>query len=244
VLREKKDTLSLIFLIVVNLLPLVGVFFFDWDALSIILLYWSENLILGGYTILKMILVRVEKPVEHFAKLFVIPFFCLHYGAFCAGHGFFILMFATAFEAGNEIVPFARTGGEWPGPLVFLQLLLNVVMYLWRHRPPGMVLPFLGLVVSHGVSFVQNYLVLGEYRETSLRKVMESPYYRIVLLHVAIIAAGVPVMLLGSPAPLLVILIMLKLAMDIRLHNREHGSKEDTEGDRERAERNATESPG
>jgi hypothetical protein len=106
-------------------------------------------------------------------------------------------------------------------------------MYLWRHRPPGMVLPFLGLVVSHGVSFVQNFLLAGEYKKTSLKEEMGAPYSRIVVLHIAIIAAGVPVMLLGSPAPLLVVLVGLKLAMDIRLHNREHakvdGPGEDNE---------------
>jgi hypothetical protein len=242
-LKEKKDTISLVFLIVVNLLPLVGVFFFDWDALSIILLYWSENLILGGYTILKLILVRVGTLGEQLSKLFVVPFFCFHYGAFCGAHGFFILMFATVFEAADELVPFVRTG-EDPGMFEPLQLLVNSVLYIWRHRPPGMILPFLGLVVSHGVSFVQNYLVYGEYSRTSLKDQMGAPYGRIVLMHIAIIAAGVPVMLLGSPIPLLVILIGLKLAMDIRFHNREHEKMKEPGRYPEEGEDDRSRSPG
>jgi hypothetical protein len=41
--------------VVSNLVPLAGVLLWDWDAVSIIMLYWSENLILGACTLVKMI---------------------------------------------------------------------------------------------------------------------------------------------------------------------------------------------
>ncbi len=44
-----------ILLVVSNLVPLSGVLLWDWDAVSIIMLHWSENLILGAYTLVKMI---------------------------------------------------------------------------------------------------------------------------------------------------------------------------------------------
>ena len=44
---------------------------------------------------------------------------------------------------------------------------------------------------------------------------MMRPYKRIVLMHVAIIAGGVPIMMLGSPVPLLCILVFLKIGMDV-----------------------------
>ena len=55
-----------------------------------------------------------------------------------------------------------------------------------------------------------------------MKKLMGQPYTRVVILHVAIIAGGVPIMLLGSPVPLLCILVLLKVGMDICLHMKEH----------------------
>lgn len=44
-----------ILLVVSNLVPLAGVLFWDWDVGSIVMLYWSENVILGVYILVKMI---------------------------------------------------------------------------------------------------------------------------------------------------------------------------------------------
>ena len=58
---------------------------------------------------------------------------------------------------------------------------------------------------------------------------MNRPYKRVVLLHVAIIAGGMPIMMLDSPVPLLFILVLLKIYLDIRLHTKSHktGSKDE-----------------
>ena len=53
---------------------------------------------------------------------------------------------------------------------------------------------------------------------------MRAPYGRIVVLHVAIILGGFAVMALGEPVALLVVLVLLKLALDIKLHLREHSA--------------------
>ena len=110
----------------------------------------------------------------------------------------------------------------WPGPLVFMQLLFSVAGSLWRNHPAGMEWPVIGLFVSHGISFVQNYLMKKEYASLTIAKLMNQPYKRIVILHVAIIAGGVPIMMVGSPVPLMCILMLLKVCMDIYLHNKEH----------------------
>jgi hypothetical protein len=59
----------------------------------------------------------------------------------------------------------------------------------------------LALFVSHGVSFVQNYLLKGEYAAARPEKLMGSPYGRIVVMHIAILAGGFLTMAIGSPAP-------------------------------------------
>ena len=52
---------------------------------------------------------------------------------------------------------------------------------------------------------------------------MSAPYKRIIVLHLAILFGGWGVLALGSPLPVLVILVVLKTALDLKLHLKEHG---------------------
>ncbi|MDH3829901.1 MAG: DUF6498-containing protein, partial [Desulfobacterales bacterium] len=167
----QKPSLSIQALTVANLVPLVGVVYLGWDAAAIVLLYWIENLIIGLFNVLRMILVKVESPSKQFQKLFMIPFFCVHFGGFCAVHGFFLL---TVFKMGPDWDAFTP-GGPWMGPFIFLQLLYSVVMQLWQSRPPGLEWPVLGLAVSHGLSFVKNFLFGQEYLALKVNEIMMRP---------------------------------------------------------------------
>jgi hypothetical protein len=214
-MKLPKMPFSIQALVLANIMPLIGILFFGWDAAVIVLLYWTENIVIGFYNILKMTLLKLSFDP---GKLFAIPFFCLHFGGFCAVHGFFLLAF---FKLGGGMESFFPKEA-WPGPLVFIQLLFSVVSSLWRNHPVGMEWPVIGLFVSHGISFVQNYLLKKEYASLTIAKLMNQPYKRIVILHVTIIAGGVPIMLIGSPVPLMCILVLLKVSMDIYLHKKEH----------------------
>ncbi len=215
--RAVWTDVPLLALIAANAVPLFGVLFWKWNAFYIVLLYWAENLVIGFYNVLKIAFVKVGYPIEHLGKLFMIPFFMVHYGGFTAIHGFFILAIFSKGEKGPPM------GGEsWPCFFVFLQLLLNVVRYIIQIIPPAVKLAALSLFASHGVSFVYNYLYKGEYARTNMHTLMGQPYARIVVMHVAIIAGGFLTMMLGSPAGLLIILIGLKTIIDVKLHLREH----------------------
>jgi len=217
-MKLPKVTLSTLSLVAANLAPLGGVLFLGWDAGAIVLFYWMENVIIGFYNVLRMATVKVETPLYPLGKLFAIPFFCIHFGGFCAVHGMFVLVFLNLGK-GPDLLP---SGHTWPLHLVFVQLLVSVIVRLWQNRPPGMEWPVLALFLSHGISFVQNHFVKGERASLTIGQLMARPYRRIVLLHITLIAGGLPVMLLGSPAPLLFILVALKTGMDVWLHLRSH----------------------
>jgi hypothetical protein len=216
-----KSRLPVPALIAVNLLPLIGVIWLGWDASVIVLLYWTENLIIGGFNVLRILLVPVEHPALHLQKLFAIPFFCVHFGGFCAVHGLFLIAF---FRIGGGMEASFKVP-EWPGPLVFLGLLFSVAATLWENLPEGMELLLICLTLSHGISFVHNVVIGKEYASMTVSQLMTRPYRRIVLLHVAIIGGGIPIMMLGSPAPLLLLLVFLKIVMDVWLHVRSHGTR-------------------
>jgi len=216
--QSKKDWLDVpvIALIAANAIPLWGVLFLGWDAFYIVLLYWTENIVVGFYNVLKMALAPMPHPAAHLGKLFLIPFFIVHYGGFTAVHGFFVM---ALFHKGQSP---PMDGMDWPCFLVFVQLLFNVIRYIYSIIPPQVRFAVLALFVSHGVSFVQNYLIKREYADAKPDKLMASPYGRIVVMHISILAGGFLTMAVGSPAPLLAVLVALKTILDVNLHNRSH----------------------
>jgi len=205
-------------LLAANMIPLVGVLFLKWNAFYIVLLYWAENLAVGFYNVLKMAFAKVRHPIEHLGKLFLIPFFIIHYGGFTGVHGFFIL---AMFSKGEQGPPM---GGDeaWPCFLVFVQMLYNVVKHIMLTIPPTVRLGVLSLFASHGVSFIYNYFLKGEYARANPRDLMGQPYARVFVMHITILGGGFLSMVLGSPAALLLILVLLKTAIDIKFHLREH----------------------
>lgn len=206
-----RRNVSLAALVASNLLPLAGVLYWGWDVGALVVLYWSENLILGAYTLVKML---VHSPV---GGLFSGCFFVIHYGGFCAVHGVFVLLLAVGGD-GFEVLQ----GDTWPLFFVFVQLLVEVVRHVLSIAPPEWLFAFAALAVSHGVSLALNYFRGGEYRDETIKSLMMAPYKRIFVLHVAIIAGGFGVMALGSPLPLLLLLVTLKLGLDVVMHLREH----------------------
>lgn len=207
----------LIALLAANAVPLVGVLFWNWNAFYVILLYWAENLAVGFYNVLKIAFAKVNHPIEHLGKLFLIPFFMVHYGGFTAVHGFFIL---ALFSKGEQGPPM---GGEsWPCFFVFLQMLLNIVKHIMLTIPPVVRWAVLSLFASHGISFIYNYLIKGEYARTNPQKLMGQPYARVVIMHITILGGAFLMMALGSPAALLLILVVFKTIIDVNMHLREH----------------------
>ena len=135
-------------------------------------------------------------------KLFLIPFFCFHYGMFTFVHGIFVVAFF---------------GGGMNHGAGFL----NAAMVFQIIRDNHLALPFAALAASHVVSFCQNYLWRGEFRHTSISVQMMQPYGRIFVMHLTIIFGGFLMMALKSPAAGLALLVVLKIAFDLSGHQGE-----------------------
>ena len=205
-----RDRLSLAALVLANLMPLAGVLLLGWDVGALMILYWSENLVIGFYTIVRMLVVS---PV---GGLFSSAFFLVHFGGFCAVHGLFISTLLL------DIQPLAGMGDDWPFFLVFVQLLVEVVRGVLAGAPPEWLLGFAALFVSHGISLLQNFFIKGERHRLGIGQLMGAPYGRIVILHITIIIGGFAVIALGERLGMLLMLVALKIVVDIRFHLREH----------------------
>ena len=64
------------------------------DVIAEIRRAWLENLVIGAFTILRMLGTVAANILNLAVAAFMVPFFTVHYGMFCFGHGIFLSAFA------------------------------------------------------------------------------------------------------------------------------------------------------
>lgn len=234
--RLSSSVGAVVALVVANAIPLFGALFLGWNVWMILVVYWLENGIVGGFNVLKML--RAEgpmdptgtwrmngKPMNAVSRSALAGFFLIHYGLFWVVHGVFVLtmpLFAGMRASVGEVTPLFPEEGQFvdgvyvgpsfePGPDMTSGFEFGSVVFA-----------VIALAISHGLSFWFNYLGRGEYRRTSASAQMFAPYRRLVVLHITIIVGGMAIALTGAPAAALAILVVLKTGMDIGLHLAEH----------------------
>ena len=188
----RRAPLSVLAAIGFNLVPIIGVLFWGWSAFALVFLYWLENVVIGGRTLLSMLLNgALTKSLP--AALAMSVFFTIHYGIFCYAHGVFVnLMFGGAYSS-SDLIATARA------------LLAE---------DKGLGSGFLSITLWQVVLFVL-FIVRGEVMRTNARELMSAPYPRIIMLHLVIIFGGGLVMMLGEPIAGVVLLALLKTAFDV-----------------------------
>ena len=181
-------------LLLANAVPLIGVVARHWTVFAVLLLYWSENVVVGAFNVLKILTAQPRDAAAWLGKLFLIPFFIFHFGMFTYVHGVFVFSL------------FGHDAFSYPS---------GIVAALRANR----LMPAIGmLLLSHGFSFVHNYLMDGENVQASLPQLMALPYGRVVVLHLTVLFGGFAVMALGAPVIAMVVLVALKTGLDLRAH--------------------------
>lgn len=205
-LKQVMKSPAAIVLILMNCLPIWGVFVRDWDVGFIIAVYWVENVAVGLINILK-ILSNKQSEGNEIEKLGLSVFFSVHYGIFTLVHGMFV------FVVFQQDGPFGGAD-DFPSFPSLSQSITN-----------SLLLPFAGFFASHLFSYFYNYLGQGECRKLDLKQVMLMPYGRIVALHLVILFGAFLTMAAGSPKPVILLLVIVKTFGDLLFHALEHAKK-------------------
>lgn len=192
---------SLVLLVAANLLPLVGVFLWDWDVFFLLLLFWCENVVIGLFGIARLIVAANNDTIKE--GLFLPLFFVVHYGGFMFGH--FMVLFGMYSSNVEEL-------GRSAQPEDYYRLVLENLNWI----------AVAAIFVSHGWSFVENFMGRSEHERLSPMQAMGLPYKRMFITHVALILGGFFLIERGQPLGGLVILILLKIGLDVTFHRREH----------------------
>jgi len=201
--RTYRDPVALAIL-AVDLFPIYAVLAFGWGAAPLVFLYWLENLVIGAVTLARMIAASMqEHPVGIVAVLFVGPFFVFHYGMFCFVHGVFVNTFAAMSSGG---VP------DFLSPLGLIRSALNsgvhMGMFLWV------------IIALQAFLFVRDYLMRGEYRDTTIQQEMMAPYSRIIVLHIGLFVGMAALIAFGEPMLGILALILLRAVWGVFLTTR------------------------
>ena len=201
-MQTKVFTLSTLFLVLANLVPVAGAIYLDWDLSSILLIYWVESAVIGLFNFFKILV------IGGLAALFTGLFFIAHFGAFMA----VLLMFLNhLFIAGVD-----------SSTSISIETLFLLVFQFW----PAVV----ALFISHGISFMQNFLGHKEFLERSVAQQMHEPYQRIIFMQLVIIIGAWLTSMLGDSTIVLLLIITAKIVVDIRSHVRERSTKQQTSG--------------
>lgn len=174
----------------------VGVIAFDWPTFTVLAFYWLENVIVGGFTALRLLAAgaRTGRYVESLAGTI---FFGLHYGLFCLVHGVFV---ATLFGgirtlggiADPVLLMVGRIAGDRIGLLVVVAMIVAAALDAWRAAA-----------------------TLDADDAKAIRAIMTEPYGRIVVLHLVLIGGGFLMVALQLPSLAALLLVAFKLAYDL-----------------------------
>jgi len=185
---------STLALIASNLVPVFGTLFFGWRLSDIMVLYWAESAVIALYNVAKI------AYIGKWMAIFTGTFFLAHFSAFMAVH--FLFIYGLFIEGLQN-----SRGGD-------LKEVADLFISLW----PALAVLF----ISHGISFVTNFIGNKEYEHKTLQQLTMAPYTRVTLMHVTLIFGGFLVLLLRDPVPVLLLFILIKIILDVRAHLKEH----------------------
>jgi hypothetical protein len=242
----KKYT-SIIILVVMNIALFFYSLFFS-TVFEVLIVFWVESAVVAFYNLLKMATAGWAQTHEMFAdlpigsvvmlfsRLLLIGFFLMHFSLFMFAHLFFInFLFGpqSVFESGTVLVDVFSLLEipDFSGPFsfitvfgwIFLVMPVNAVQIMLTNLISPEILsmllfPVILMVLSHGYSFVSNYIGKKEYKTGSARIFFTQPYSRIIAMQFAVIFGAFALFIIPFGIVPILILGPIKLIADLFMH--------------------------
>ena len=210
---------AFVILVAANSIPVIGVIFFNWHPIVLLIIYWAESAIIGFFNLVMMFISGIiEKgqfsPAGAGLAAIFCPFFMFHYGIFMFVHGIFIAVMYIIITTGSP------AGSGEPG-IEFFGVIRSFIPQEWTFRGVmGSELSAVtALFINHLVSFYMNFIRTKEYNNTTPPDYMVRPYKRIVIMHMTIILGFFTIFLSGLKGEGVVIIwVTLKVLADLKMN--------------------------
>jgi hypothetical protein len=208
--------LPLAIVLISNLIPLAGVMFWGWNTFVLLMLYWTETVIIAFWMLMRILVggdFATNFLGEILGRLFFFGFFLVHASGFMLGHFIFLWAFYSGKPGLNTQLSDA-----------FFQTLPDE---FWKGIviANGLLIPLAVSFAGRGIAFVIEMSKLPLWK----RLVDDDPmqgrqagalvgglYTRIVIMHLVILGGAALAQKYGALAPL-ILLIIAKTAVDIWL---------------------------
>jgi Family of unknown function (DUF6498) len=201
----KKSLLPSDYLIILmNLIPLAGVWLLGWDPAQMFIIYCFESIIIGMFTILKMALLpfigpqdywETQKKNRYLLTLGFILFFILHYGIFVTVQ---LVIFTSTSEISDTLNPFKVFSKS-------SQILDGYTRIMF--------------IVFIGVYALQTsieYIFKKGYKDAHIAMLMIAPYMRIFVQQFVVILGGV-FLSAGAGKLFMLFFVAVKLFFEVRI---------------------------
>jgi len=192
------------FLIAANLLPVAGVWFWNWSPYEVFLVYCLETIIIGIYNLVKMGIVTISRKTDTWyngpsrtkqSGLFFMIFFLLHYGIF-VGVQMGIFFGVSGIGKGTNISAF-NFFIKWP------QLLSNDSLIMLG-----------AFVFVYGYKMVVDFILPRRYRTIPMMLLMFQPYGRILIQQITVII-GSMFLTFGAGKIFILIFAIIKIFFEV-----------------------------
>lgn len=150
----------LITIILVNMIPVVGIFFFGWRIGHVVVLFWLESIMIGFFNLLRILLAQGRDENKPAKKAGTALFFLVHYFGFMLAQGIF--MFAAVLSKDDMM-----TLNELNIPLVLA-----------------------GLLLFYAFNFIGDFILSGDFQRKTPDAFFFRPYGRVAIQQILILGGG------------------------------------------------------
>lgn len=226
-------SLSVLSLVLVNLVPLAGVLLWGWSPLSIIILYWAETGIVGFYNVFKIKMAQKKDDVFKESVPFAIEFYS------DSSYRKNSNLFKESNKKGGTVIQPKHY------PLFFIALLLAVmaihgflIYYIFNFSnifkstnissglifSKDLLFSIFLLFISHGISFIFNFIGEKEYLLVSPREQMNVINERFAIMQLIVFVGTLAIGLLSDYTLLIAVMVLIKIKLDSDAHIARHPS--------------------
>ena len=216
---NRKGFVSLLLLVAANSLPVIGVIFFNWHPIVLLIIYWAESAIIGLFNLVMMFISGIiEKNVfspsgAGLAAIFC-PFFLFHYGIFMLVHGVFIAVMYMIVTTGS-----LSASGESEFELLTVIKIFFPAEWSIRGFLESELSAVAALFINHLAAFYMNFIRTGDYNYTTPPDYMLRPYKRIIVMHITILMGFFTIFISGlRGAGVVIIWVVLKVLADLKMN--------------------------
>ncbi len=195
-LEEKGRFITVLFIIAANCFPLAGLAIWDWNVYNIVFLYWLESMVIGFYNVIKMLSLDEDTNIG------------------------LTFLFSTGYFSYLSVILFAICS-LFGGNGFFTQQLTASLGALEPFKYQ-IALGAVSLVISHGISYFVHFIVRGERYDTDALTLFRAPFKRIVFIQILLLSSGWWIHKTHAGIFYLVLMVLLKIALDIHSHIQEH----------------------